>query len=58
MVVEGAEEKEEVYIISVVEHVNQKIEEGLDKKSAIAEVAKLRKLPKKEVYNEYEKSKN
>ena len=58
LVVEGAEEKEEVYIISVVEHVNQKIEEGFDKKSAIAEVAKLRKLPKKEVYNEYEKSKN
>ena len=58
LVVEGAEEKEEVYIISVVEHVDQKIKEGFDKKSAIAEVAKLRKLPKKEVYNEYEKAKN
>ena len=58
LVVQGAEEKEEVYIISVIDHVNQKIQEGLDKKSAIAEVAKLRNLPKKVVYNEYEKAKN
>lgn len=57
LVVEGAEEKEEVYIIPIIEHVNQKIEEGFDKKSAIAEVAKLRKLPKKVVYNEYESQK-
>ena len=57
LVVSGAEEKEEVYIMSVIEHVDQKIAEGLDKKSAIAEVAKLRKIPKKSVYNEYEKSK-
>ena len=50
--------KEKVYIMSVTEHVDQIIAEGLDKKSAIAEVAKLRKIPKKSVYNEYEKSKN
>lgn len=58
LVVNGAEEKDEVYIMSVVEHVNQKISEGLDKKTAIAEVALLRKIPKKSVYNEYEKSIN
>ena len=54
MVIKGAEEKEEVYIISAVEHVEQLISEGMDKKSAIAEVAKIRKIPKRNVYNEYE----
>ena len=54
LVVDGAEEKEEVYIISVVEHVDKLIVEGKDKKNAIAEVAKLRKIPKRVVYNEYE----
>ncbi len=54
LVVKGAEKKDEVYIISVVEHVDQLISEGMDKKSAIAEVAKLRKIPKRNVYNEYE----
>ena len=54
LVVSGAEEKEEVYIISVVEHVEQLISDGMDKKTAIAEVAKLRKIPKRNVYNEYE----
>lgn len=54
LVIEGAEEKEEVYIISVIEHVDKLISQGMDKKSAIAEVAKLRKIPKRNVYNEYE----
>lgn len=54
LVVSGAEEKEVVYIISVVEHVEQLISDGMDKKTAIAEVAKLRKIPKRNVYNEYE----
>ena len=54
MVVSGAEEKEEVYITSVIEHVEQLISEGMDKKTAITEVAKLRKIPKRNVYNEYE----
>ena len=54
LVINGAEEKEEVYIISVVEHVDKLISEGFDKKEAIAEVAKLRKIPKRNVYNEYE----
>ena len=54
LVVSGAEEKEVVYITSVVEHVEQLISSGMDKKTAIAEVAKLRKIPKRNVYNEYE----
>ena len=54
LVINGAEEKEEVYIMSVIDHVNLLISEGMDKKNAIAEVAKLRKIPKRIVYNEYE----
>ena len=54
LVVSGAEEKEEVYITSVIEHVEQLISEGIDKKTAISEVAKLRKIPKRNVYNEFE----
>lgn len=54
LVVSGAMEKEVVYIISVIEHVDQLISNGMDKKTAIAEVAKLRKIPKRVVYNEYE----
>lgn len=54
LVVNGAEEKEKVYIISVTDHVDQFISRGMDKKTAIAEVAKLRKIPKRVVYNEYE----
>ena len=54
LVVKGAEEDSVVYITSVIEHVDQLISEGMDKKSAIAEVAKLRKIPKRNVYNEYE----
>lgn len=58
LVINGAEEKEEVYIISVIEHVNELISEGYDKKNAIAEVAKIRKIPKRNVYNEYENNSN
>lgn len=58
IVVSGAEEKKEVYITSLTEHVNELINDGFDKKSAIAKVAQMRSLPKKVVYNEYEKNKN
>ena len=54
LVLSGAEEKEEVYITSVTQHVDELISQGMDKKTAIAEVAKLRKIPKRNVYNEYE----
>lgn len=56
LTVEGAKEEKEVYIISETEHVDMLISEGLDKKSAIAQVAKIRNIPKKIVYNNYEKS--
>ena len=38
--------------ISIKEHIIALIDKGLDKKDAIKEVAKLRGLPKREVYNE------
>lgn len=56
IVVSGAEKEDVVYITSVTDDVNELISEGLDKKSAIAKVAKMRSLPKKVVYNEYEKN--
>ena len=54
LVISGAEEKQEVYITSVIQHVDELISRGMDKKTAIAEVAKLRKIPKRNIYNEYE----
>lgn len=57
LTVSGASDTEEVYITSPTEDVNKLISEGKDKKTAIAEVAKNRKIPKKIVYNDFEKSK-
>jgi len=57
IVVSGASETEVVYITSTTEEVDRLILEGFDKKTAIANVAKSRKLPKKIVYNDYENSK-
>lgn len=54
LVISGAEEKEDVYLTSVIQHVDELILTGMDKKTAISEVAKLRKIPKRNVYNEYE----
>ena len=39
--------------MSVCEHVDMLIGEGMDKKEAVKEVAAQRGLPKREVYNEY-----
>jgi len=39
--------------LSVKEHVDMLIAEGVDKKQAIKDVAQLRRLPKRDVYNEY-----
>ena len=36
--------------VSVPDHVNMLTEEGFDKKAAIKEVARLRDMPKREVY--------
>ncbi len=39
--------------MTLTEHVDSLISEGTDKKEAIKQVAKLRSLPKRDVYNEY-----
>jgi 16S rRNA (cytidine1402-2'-O)-methyltransferase len=47
------EKQAEFQDLSVVDHVDLLISKGLDKKEAIKEVAKLRNLQKRQVYNEY-----
>ncbi|MBQ7900451.1 MAG: 16S rRNA (cytidine(1402)-2'-O)-methyltransferase [Clostridia bacterium] len=49
----AAEIQAEFAHMSVVEHVNSLIAQGTDKKEAIKEVAKLRGIPKRDVYNQY-----
>ena len=39
--------------LTIIEHVNLYIKEGIDKKEAIKKVAKERQLTKNEVYMEY-----
>ena len=48
-----AEQQSEYRDMSVTQHVDMLIASGTDKKDAIKEVAKLRGLPKREVYNSY-----
>ncbi|MBQ8301383.1 MAG: rRNA (cytidine-2'-O-)-methyltransferase, partial [Clostridia bacterium] len=51
---EAANEEENVWEdISIQEHVNKYIAEGMTSKDAIKKVATDRNLPKREVYNEY-----
>ncbi|MBQ8526740.1 MAG: 16S rRNA (cytidine(1402)-2'-O)-methyltransferase [Clostridia bacterium] len=47
------ERRAEVSAMSVREHVDMLISQGMDKKEAIKEAAKQRGVPKREVYNEY-----
>ena len=56
--VSGAEEKEEEKFthLSVKEHVDMYIEKGMDKKEAIKQCALDRNVPKRDIYNEYEKA--
>ena len=61
LVIEGKNEEEiidekskEFDDIPIVEHVDMMIKEGMDKKSAIKEVAHLRNMSKRDVYNLYE----
>lgn len=63
LVIEGksyeelSEEKaEEFENISVTEQINALISEGIDKKDAIKQVAVLRNMKKRDVYNEYVKN--
>ncbi len=55
LIIEKTKEFEE---ISVNEHVDKLICEGMDKKSAIKEVAYLRNMSKRDVYNLYENERN
>ncbi|BEP27695.1 16S rRNA (cytidine(1402)-2'-O)-methyltransferase [Helicovermis profundi] len=55
LVVEGAlnEEKNEIeFTVSIKDQLNELIREGMEKKDAITYIAKLRKIPKKNVYKE------
>ncbi len=65
LVVEGLDAKQKqlddfelASLITVKEHVDKLIEEGLTKKEAIKRAAEERGVPKREVYNEYENSLN
>ena len=53
--VEGNKEVETFDDLSVIDHVNMFIEDGLSQMDAIKKVAKLRKIPKSDVYNKYHK---
>ena len=59
IVIEGAKEpeKEEQWWeeLSIEQHVEKYIEDGIDSKEAVKMTAKDRGLPKREVYNEYHK---
>ena len=58
LVVEGNTEKSTFDNLSIMEHINIYIEDGLKPKEAIKKVAKERNIPKSEVYNEYNKNKS
>ncbi|MBM7614745.1 16S rRNA (cytidine(1402)-2'-O)-methyltransferase [Alkaliphilus hydrothermalis] len=45
-------EKQEYQDLSIKDHVVQLLNSGMDKKEAIKEVSKIRKIPKREVYQE------
>lgn len=53
--VEGNKEEKSYEDISVIEQVNMLIEDGMSQMDAIKKVAKLRKMPKSEIYNQYHK---
>ncbi len=56
IVVSGALVEEQVFDLSIKDHVKQFIDAGMDKKEATIHVAKLRGIPKREVYNEFLKN--
>lgn len=53
LVVEGNKEVEDFSSLSILEHINLYIEDGMDSKDAIKKVAVERNLPKSVVYKEY-----
>jgi probable S-adenosylmethionine-dependent methyltransferase, YraL family len=61
LIVEGSKtikEEEVLYEISILEHVNKYIADGLSTRDAIKQVAKARKLGKNEVYSEFVQENN
>ena len=50
-----SEEKSTFEDISIKDHVKKYIDAGMDKKEAIKQVSKERMIPKRDVYNEYER---
>ena len=55
VVIEGSQEKNIDFDISITEHVNLYISDGLKTMDAVKKVAKERNLPKGKVYEEYHK---
>ena len=55
VVIEGSQEKNVDFDISITEHVNLYISDGLKTMDAVKKVAKERNLPKGKVYEEYHK---
>ena len=58
LVVEGNTEEKTFENLSIMNHINIYIEDGLQPKEAIKKVSKERNIPKSEVYNEYNKNKS
>ena len=58
IVIEGNEEQIQYENLTILDHINLYLEDGIIPKEAIKKVAKERNIPKSEVYNEYIKSKN
>ena len=54
IIVNKAENEEIVFDIPIYEQIEKLINEGMDKKSAIMHVSRIRNLSKRVVYNEYE----
>jgi len=55
IVVEGNKERQDYLSLSILEHINLYMEDGITSKEAIKKVAKERDIPKSEVYMQYHK---
>ena len=58
IVVDGSAEEKTFDNLTIMQHINLYIEDGIIPKEAIKKVAKERNIPKSEVYNEYNKNKS
>lgn len=58
VIVNKAEKEEIIFDVPIYEQIDKLIKEGMDKKSAIMHVSRLRNLPKRVVYNEFENLKS